>query len=97
MRMRRRWRKVGVIAVICLIAAMAIAGAVDYWRACMFERPIFARPSVMVDDGGSGIYEGLGYSVEIRGIFLSPYGNPPGVTHTEFRLFGIRIMSIDKE
>jgi len=47
----------------------------------------------MADDGGSGIYQGLGYSVEIKGIFLAVEEEPRGVTETTINLFGIPIVS----
>jgi len=89
----RKWRKRGIVVVACLVATMAIAGTVDCMRALAFERPIFARPWAMADDGGSGIYQGLGYSVEIRGIFLAVEEEPRGVTETTINLFGIPIVS----
>jgi|GEM_PF-2636333 len=87
----KRWQKTGIAAVVCLVAFATVTGTVDCWRALAFEKPIFARPADMADDGGSGIYIGLGYSVEIRGWFLSADENPPGITDTEFQVLGIRI------
>ena len=92
----RKWCKSGIVAAACLVAVMVVTGAVDFARALAFERPIFALPRRMADDGGSGIYWGLGYSVEIRGIFLSVEEEPPGVTNTEFHICGIRVAGANK-
>ena len=40
-----------------------------------------------MDDGGSGLYKGLGYSVYIEGNFM-PEDEFPGITKSTFKLFG---------
>lgn len=62
------------------------AMATDLLRLNDFEKPIFARPTVTADDGGSGTYEGLGWRIELKGNFM-PEEELPGVTQFEFYLF----------
>ena len=63
-----------------------VAMATDLLRLNDFEKPIFARPTVTADDGGSGTYEGLGWRIELEGNFM-PEEELPGVTQFEFYLF----------
>lgn len=61
------------------------AAAADLFRLNNFEMPIFARPTVTADDGGSGTYKGLGWRIEIKGNFM-PEDELPGITQYEFYL-----------
>lgn len=71
--------------------------AVDYRRVCHnFERPIFAIPKITQDDGGSGIYKGLGYYFDIKGNFM-PDDEFPGVTHAIFFLFGKQVKELSRD
>ncbi|KUO52353.1 MAG: hypothetical protein APF76_04780 [Desulfitibacter sp. BRH_c19] len=52
----------------------SIITIVDYRQVCHnFEKPIVAIPIQTADDGGSGIYKGLGYSFNIKGNFMPEY------------------------
>ena len=42
------------------------------------------------DDGGSGHYQGLGYSFDIKGHFM-PEDECPGVTAYALRIFGVAV------
>ena len=68
------------------------AAATDLLRVNSFEMPIFARPSVTTDDGGSGTYEGLGWRIELEGNFL-PEDELPGVTKFEYYLFNDLVLA----
>ena len=68
------------------------AMATDLLRLNDFEKPIFARPTVTADDGGSGTYEGLGWRIELEGNFM-PEDELPGVTKYEFYLGGDLILA----
>ena len=61
------------------------AAAADLFRLNNFEMPIFARPTVTADDGGSGTYKGFGWRIELEGNFL-PEDELPGVTQFEYYL-----------
>ncbi|TCK98649.1 hypothetical protein EDC19_1082 [Natranaerovirga hydrolytica] len=79
-----------VIIKVCIgIVVIGLGiGFVDYWRVChLFEKPIFTIPIMTSDDGGSGTYQGLGYSFEIQGNFM-PEDEHFGVTHFEYYWFG---------
>lgn len=60
-----------------LIALLAIWGCVfttDYIRVSTFREPIFAFASTTADDGGSGVYHGLGYKVKTEKRIDAEYG-----------------------
>lgn len=38
----------------------------DYYRCSHLEKPLFVVPVQTADDGGSGTYQGLGYTVEVE-------------------------------
>lgn len=68
------------------------AAATDLIRVNGFEKPIFARPVITADDGGSGTYKGLGWRIELKGNFM-PEDELPGVTKYEFYLGGDLILA----
>jgi len=48
-----------ITAFFIIIALWTMIG-IDYWRTIYsFEKPIFARDAVTMDDGGSGLYKGI--------------------------------------
>lgn len=65
---------------LCLVFSVAVLGTVmfcvDYHRCSNLEKPMFARgtPDTLYDDGGSGTYQGLGYTVVIDGELMVEYG-----------------------
>lgn len=85
--MTKKWICTILVTMLVLVAVM---GMVDFFRVSRFEKPLFARPAETMDDGGSGLYRGLGYSIRIQGNFL-PEEEFPGVTQYEFRVLGMLI------
>jgi hypothetical protein len=81
----------GVALIILTI--LFIMGVADY-RISMhnFKKPIFARLNIdtAIKDGGSGVYNGIGYSIEISGNFM-PEDELKGSTHTRFYVLGNEI------
>ncbi|MGM0482571.1 MAG: hypothetical protein ACQEP6_01750 [Patescibacteria group bacterium] len=76
--------------VFTVLVTMCIA---DYRRTLYtFEKPIFAQVVNGADDGGSGSYVGIGYSIDIKGNFM-PEDEFKGVTHASFYVFGKKIHS----
>lgn len=90
MERKNKWKK-WIIVFCVLIVLWGITIGVDY-RTTMhgFEKPIFAAAKKTADDGGSGIYQGIGYSIEVEGDFM-PEDEFPGVTYARFTLFGKEI------
>ncbi len=80
---------IGIALVLTMVLVMA---GVDVWTVSRFEKPIFAWPAQTEDDGGSGLYQGLGYTVELRGNFL-PEDELPGVTYYEIRCLGQLVLA----
>ncbi|NLG32084.1 MAG: hypothetical protein GX550_01015 [Syntrophomonadaceae bacterium] len=74
-----------LLTIFLLWAAVVFS---DYRQVCHnFNRPSFTIPIKTVDDGGSGLYAGLGYSFDIKGNFM-PEDEFPGVTQAKFHMFG---------
>ena len=83
-------RKRIIAIVIAALLLLTVMGVVDLARVYYFEKPIFARPAEIMDDGGSGLYRGIGYSIRLEGNFL-PEDEFPGVTQYTYRVFGILV------
>lgn len=60
--------------LIAVIVLWSIIFIIDYTRCCNFKEPIFVIAGETADDGGSGIYYGLGYKVEIEKNISAEYG-----------------------
>lgn len=78
-----KWLFLCFLFLFLLWFAMA---ATDLLRLKSFEKPIFARPAVTYDDGGSGTYQGFGWRIELEGNFM-PTDELPGVTQFAYYLF----------
>ena len=94
--MKKKTKKT-LIAIVCILIALWIAmGAADVLLVTHWRRPFFCKLTESLDDGGSGLYKGLGYSVYIEGNFL-PLEENPGVTHYDMRLLGFNVKSADRQ
>lgn len=60
--------------VITIIVLWGIIFCTDYVRCSNFKEPIFVIANETADDGGSGIYYGLGYKVKIEKTISAEYG-----------------------
>jgi hypothetical protein len=86
--------KIALVGLFVLAVGMA---GTDYRRTMnRFEKPLFAQCFITMDDGGSGTYRGIGYSIEIRGNFM-PEDEFPEVTSAQFRVLGIRLSSVTRD
>lgn len=83
-------RKRIITTVFLVLLLLTVMGAADLARVYYFEKPVFARPAELADDGGSGLYRGIGYVIRLEGNFL-PEDEFPGVTRYEYRIFGILV------
>ena len=59
-------KKVVISILVILIVLWGVIFFIDYSRCSQFKEPIFVVAGETVDDGGSGIYYGLGYKVKIE-------------------------------
>ena len=79
-----------IVFICCLIFSLAlVAGtvfAVDYHQCSNLKQPVFAKSISTADDGGSGTYRGLGYTIEIDGHLSAEYGY--ATESIEMYLFG---------
>lgn len=85
-------KKKVIICVAVVVILWLGSGMLDFFRVKSFERPLFCIATETYDDGGSGHYVGLGYSVDIKGNFM-PEEELPGVTEYRYYLFGLEIKS----
>lgn len=85
-------KKKVIICVAVVVMLWLGSGVLDFFRVQSFERPLFCIPTETCDDGGSGHYVGLGYSVDIKGNFM-PEDELPGVTEYRYYLFGLEMKS----
>lgn len=78
-------KKILLIVIAILLILWAVIFVVDYSRCNNFKEPIFVVASNTADDGGSGIYYGLGYKVNIEKTISAEYG--PTLLKVEMYMF----------
>ena len=67
--------KILISIIVVLIVLWGIIFFIDYLRCSNFKEPIFVVTGDTADDGGSGIYYGLGYKVKIEKTISAEYGS----------------------
>lgn len=77
--------KILICAIVALIVLWGIIFFIDYSRCSNFKQPIFVKSGVIADDGGSGIYYGLGYKVKMEKNISAEYG--PTLVRVEMYMF----------
>ena len=76
------------IAVVLWLAVFSV----DYARTMSLKEPIFAvPPSITADDGGSGAFRGLGYTVEVEKYLDAEYGTK--IVSVEMKLLGKTVVA----
>lgn len=78
-----------ILAVTVLLWCSAFA--TDYIRCTKMQDPVFAKAFVTADDGGSGTYKGLGYTIEIEKHIDADFGVM--TDSVEMRLFGALVFA----
>lgn len=81
-------KKKKIIIAVAVLLWLALF-ATDFARVNNFERPVFCVLMNGADDGGSGTYVGLGYTVEIEGNFVTEDESLRGVTEFDMKLLGL--------
>lgn len=74
---------IGVIVII--IVLYGIIFSIDYYRCSNLKEPIFVIPIKTADDGGTGEYRGLGYTVKMEVYISSEHGKT--ITKVEMYMF----------
>ncbi len=92
MKFSNKLKKLLILVILTAVLGAVMMG-VDYWRVCTHNKPLFAFCINGYDDGGSGRYIGMGYTMDIQGNFM-PEDEFPGVTHAEIYIFGNRIVEL---
>jgi len=74
-----------IIISICILWITIFT--TDFIRCSSLLEPIFVVPvEITTDDGGSGIYQGLGYTVKVEKYVDAEYGSV--LSAVEMRVFG---------
>ena len=87
---RRKGLKALLITVLALAVLWLAVVAVDYHRCGSLQEPLFVVAGETADDGGSGLYRGLGYTVRLEVHIDAEYGKV--VDAVEMTMFG-RVVS----
>lgn len=82
-------KKRNIMRLIVAIIVWLSIFVTDFIRVNDFERPVFCVLVNGADDGGSGTYIGLGYTVDIEGNFVMEDEVERGVTEFDMKLFGV--------
>lgn len=85
-------KKKKLVLVVAIIVWLGIF-TIDFVCVGNFEKPVFCILVNGADDGGSGFYVGLGYTVDIEGNFVTEDEVERGVTQYDMKLFGIRVQA----
>lgn len=81
-------KKVKIILIIVglFVILWGTTFTTDYIRSSSLKEPLFVVPVVTADDGGSGTYQGIGYTVEVKKHIDSELG--VCVDSVEMKIFG---------
>ena len=85
--MKQKTKKRIAVVLAVLAVLWGAMFATDYIRSISLKEPLFVTAKgVTADDGGSGTYQGLGYTVEIEKYLSAEYG--VCLQSVEMRMFG---------
>ena len=84
--------RVGIVILVIFAVWVAI-GTADFIAVSCGVKPLFSFPLGTADDGGSGMYYGLGYAFDIEGHFM-PDDESYGVRSFDYYLFGWNVLHI---
>lgn len=88
----KKFKNICLTIIIVLAALWGTMFLTDYFRCSSFEEPLFVVAKDIVDESGSGTYQGLGYTVKIEKYDHEVYGKV--ILSIEMKLFGKRIISV---
>ena len=83
-------KKIVIAILVVLVVLWGVMFFIDYSRCSHLKEPIFVVAGVTADDGGSGIYYGLGYKVKMEKRILPEYG--PTLLKIDMYLFDMFIV-----
>lgn len=79
---------------LAIILLWLLMFSVDYRQTTQnLKKPVFAILNNGADDGGSGTYNGLGYSIYLEGNFM-PEDEMSGVTYAKITVFGVKLKEV---
>ncbi len=79
--------RIATCIAIGAVAVWLLMGITNFSLVRNYHKPLFCIGKELADDGGSGMYIGLGYSFDIEGNFM-PEAAAAGVTSYRGYLFG---------
>lgn len=73
--MKRTTKKRIAVVLAALAVLWGAMFVTDYTRCASLRKPVFVvAKDITADDGGSGTYQGLGYTVELEAYLDAEYG-----------------------
>lgn len=84
--MKRKSARIVLLLAVTLVVLWGAMFVTDYVRCGSLREPIFVLAGITYDDGGSGTYHGLGYTVTVRKHISTEYGIE--IEYVEMRVFG---------
>lgn len=93
---RKRKNNWWVAAILVILILWGSLVTTDFYKSMyMYEKPMFAflDKKTAADDGGSGKYRGLGYSIFIEGQFMPE--EDQRIVRGDFYFFGIKVKHVE--
>lgn len=85
--MQKKTSRIFLVVICAFVVLWGIMFVTDYARCSSLREPIFVvSKGVSADDGGSGTYQGLGYTVSVEKYIDAEYG--PCISSVEMNMFG---------
>lgn len=85
-------KKKRILIILLVVIVLWLAACItDFALVRTYHRPLFCVCTEPMQDGGSGLYSGLGYSFYIEGNFM-PDTKDPGVTSYRGYIFRKEVM-----
>ena len=82
-----------ILVILVLWSALALT---DFYKTMYrYEKPMFTilDKKTALEDGGSGKYIGLGYSINLEGDFMPEESGK--ITNADFYLFGLKVKQVE--
>jgi ABC-type polysaccharide transport system permease subunit len=64
--MKRTIPRMLTLLLLLVVLCWGSIFAIDYYRCSHLQMPLFVTAVETADDGGSGLYQGLGYQVDVQ-------------------------------
>lgn len=89
-----KFKKIFVPLLVILAIWIFLLGTDCLLPTLFNKKPVFSIWTVKEKDGGSGVYQGLGYSIKIKGNFMPEHEN--NIYYTQIKIFNIFTHTVNK-